>query len=112
MDVNSVGKSWRNVDGRGGGRISARDKSGKGRQQVAEKLLDWGSPCTDMHGRPRPDRSVPPEADKSARFHSRTMNKVVVVRPVCRGVVQGPGGSVAGWGEPGGLLGNAAQSQH
>jgi hypothetical protein len=44
MDVNSAGKSWRNVDGRGGGKIFARDKSGKERQQVAEKLLDRGSP--------------------------------------------------------------------
>jgi hypothetical protein len=28
-------------------------------QQVAEKLLDRGSPCTGMHGRPEPGRAVP-----------------------------------------------------
>jgi hypothetical protein len=56
--------------------------------QVAEKLLDRSSPRIDMRGRPEPGRSVPPEADKSARLHSRTMNKVVVVRPACRAVVQ------------------------
>jgi hypothetical protein len=40
------------------------------------------------------------------------MNKVVVVRSACKAVVQGLGHLVVGWGEPGGLLGNAAQSQH
>jgi hypothetical protein len=32
----------------------------------------------------------------SARLHSRTMNKVVVVRPACRAVVQGSAGLTTG----------------
>jgi hypothetical protein len=32
----------------------------------------------------------------SARLHSRTMNKLVVVRPACRAVVQGSAGLLTG----------------
>ena len=39
--------------------ISQRRLVHNGGSQDAEKLLDRGSPCTGMHGRPEPGRSVP-----------------------------------------------------
>jgi hypothetical protein len=43
---------------------------------------------TDMRGKAEPRRSVSTEADKSARLHSRTRNKAMVIRPACRAAVQ------------------------